>query len=117
MKIIGNFPNTYTFTKNLAEKFIKKHQDHVKCVILRPSIIASSLEQPFKGWTDSISAAGGLTVLGAMGILKYMHIPKPNPFDIVPVDIVSNGILVVTAFHGDEKQTAPLTVYNSTTSS
>lgn len=43
-KIIGNFPNTYTFTKNLAEKYIKKHQGDVKCVLFRPSIIASSLE-------------------------------------------------------------------------
>ena len=116
-KIIGNFPNTYTFTKNLAEKYIKKNQGDVKCVLHRPSIIASSLEQPFKGWTDSISAAGGLSMLGCLGILKYMHIPKPNPFDVIPVDIVSNGILVVTAYHGDKKITAPLTVYNSTTTS
>lgn len=43
-KLIGNFPNTYTYTKNLAEKFIKKNQGHVKCVVSRPSIIASSLE-------------------------------------------------------------------------
>ena len=100
--LIGNFPNTYTFTKNLAEKYIKKHQGDIKFVIHRPSIIASALEQPFKGWTDSISAAGGLTALGAMGVLKYLHIPKPNPFDIIPVDIVSNGILIATAFHGDE---------------
>lgn len=74
-KIIGKFPNTYTYTKNLAEKYIMKNQGQVKCVIWRPSIIASSLYQPFKGWTDSMSAAGGLTVLGAFGILKNMHIP------------------------------------------
>ena len=116
-KLIGNFPNTYTFTKNLAEKYIKKNQGDVKCVIWRPSIIASSLEQPFKGWTDSMSAAGGLTVLGTIGVLRFMHIPKPNPFDIIPVDIVSNGILVATAFHGDDQQTSPLTIYNCTTSS
>lgn len=117
--LIGSFPNTYTFTKNLAEKYIKKNQDNVKCVIVRPSIIASSLNQPFKGWTDSISAAGGLTVLGTLGILKYMHIPKPNPFDIVPVDIVSNSILVVTAFHGGigKTETAALSIYNTTTTS
>jgi fatty acyl-CoA reductase len=42
-KLIGNFPNTYTFTKNLAEKYLKKHKDDVKCVVVRPSIIASSL--------------------------------------------------------------------------
>lgn len=116
-KLIGNFPNTYTFTKNLAEKYMKKHQGHVKCIIWRPSVIASSLEQPFKGWTDTLSAAGGMTVLGTLGILRCTHLPKPNPFDLIPVDIVSNGLLVATAYHGDEAQTEPLTVYNCTTTS
>ena len=116
-KLIGDFPNTYTFTKNLAEKYIQKYQGDIKCVIWRPSIIASSLKQPFEGWTDSISAAGGLTVLGALGILRYLYIPKPNPFDVIPVDIVSNGIMVATAYHGDETQPDLLTVYNCSTSS
>lgn len=115
--LIGSFPNTYTFTKNLAEKYLRKHQGQLNCVIWRPSIIAGSVEQPFKGWTDSISAAGGLTVLGALGILKHLHIPKPNPFDMIPVDIVSNGILVATAYHGSGMDGSKLTVYNCTTSS
>ena len=46
-----------------------------------------------------------------------MHIPKPNPFDIIPVDIVSNQILVTTAFHGNEKENTALKIYHSTTSS
>ena len=43
-KLIGDFPNTYTFTKNLAEKFLIKNLGNVKCVILRPAIIACSME-------------------------------------------------------------------------
>ena len=43
-KIIGNFPNTYTFAKNLSEKNIKKHKGNVKVVIWRPAIISGSLE-------------------------------------------------------------------------
>lgn len=101
--MIGDFPNTYTFTKNLAEKYIKKAHEGLKTVIWRPSIIASSLEQPFKGWTDSISAAGGLSLLGTLGLLKNVYLPKTNPFDLIPVDIVSNGILVAGAYHGDPK--------------
>ena len=115
--LIGRFPNTYTFTKNLAEKYINKNVGHVKCVIWRPSIIASALEQPFLGWTDSMSAAGGLTILGLFGILRNLHIPKPNPFDVIPVDIVSNGVLIATAYHGQESTKDSLTIYNCTTSS
>lgn len=52
-ELLGSFPNTYTFAKNLSEKNIKKHQGDVKVVIWRPAIIAGSLEQPFKGWQDT----------------------------------------------------------------
>ena len=71
--LIGNFPNTYTFTKHLAEKNIKNNMGNVKVVIWRPAIIASALTQPFPGWTDSLSAAGGLSFLGGLGILKYLR--------------------------------------------
>jgi len=41
-KLIGKFPNTYTFTKNCAEKYILKHKQNLKVVISRPSIIGGS---------------------------------------------------------------------------
>ena len=74
--IIGDFPNTYTFTKNLAEKYIYQNLGDIKCVIWRPSIIGCSLSQPVPGWTDSISAAGGLTFLATAGILKNLYMPN-----------------------------------------
>lgn len=64
-----------------------------------------------------MSAAGGLTILGTLGILQNMYIPKPNPFDIIPVDIVSNGVLVATAYHGQPNVEDRLTIYNCTTTS
>jgi len=42
-KLIGDFPNTYTYTKNLAEKYLINNLGNIKCVILRPAIIACSL--------------------------------------------------------------------------
>lgn len=39
---IGNYPNTYTFTKSLAEKSLMKNRGNIKVVIWRPSIITSS---------------------------------------------------------------------------
>ena len=37
--IIGAYPNTYTFTKSLAERMLKKNRGNLPVVILRPSII------------------------------------------------------------------------------
>ena len=37
--IMGGYPNTYTFTKSLAERMIKKKRGNLPVVIVRPSII------------------------------------------------------------------------------
>jgi hypothetical protein len=95
-RLIGNFPNTYTFTKNMAEKQLVKNKGNLKCVIWRPSIISSAMREPMPGWTDSLSAAGGLTLLASLGVVKRAYKPLENPFDMIPVDIVSNGCLVAT---------------------
>ena len=97
-KILGVFPNTYTFTKNLAEKSIMKNRGPVNVCIVRPAIIASSLKEPFPGWTESLSAAGGVTLLTGIGVLNYLRARGDNMFDVIPVDICTNHIIVATAY-------------------
>jgi len=41
-------------------------------LIIRPSIISASLEEPFPGWTDSIGLIGGLYLLAGLGILREL---------------------------------------------
>jgi hypothetical protein len=96
-KLIGDFPNTYTYTKNLAEKNLIKNRGHVKVNLLRPAIIASAFKEPYPGWTDTMSAAGGLTVLGGLGLMEHIQGTGKTPLDVIPVDIVSNNILLTTA--------------------
>ena len=40
--------------------------------IVRPSIVAASLKEPFPGWTDTVSALGGPVYFGGLGLLRYM---------------------------------------------
>lgn len=96
-EIIKPWPNTYTLTKNLAERTLRKHRGNVPLFVLRPAIIISSYKEPFPGWIDAMTAAGPLTVLVGTGILTRL-IKKGNEVraDIVPVDFVCNEILVGT---------------------
>ena len=87
-----------------------RNRGNVRCVIHRPAIIACANKQPFPGWTDSISAAGGLTVLGGVGLLKLMPTAGENRFDVIPADIVSNSILIVSAHSAI--MDIPFDVYN-----
>jgi fatty acyl-CoA reductase len=43
-------PNTYTFTKNLAESIANDYKDKIPLVIFRPSIVVSAVNEPLPGW-------------------------------------------------------------------
>lgn len=64
--ILGSYPNTYTFTKSLAERIMNKEKGKYTVTILRPTIIGSSWKEPFLGWVDTVSAAGALYLLGGL---------------------------------------------------
>lgn len=66
-------------------------------VIFRPAIIGSSLEDPFPGWTDTLSAAGGLSLFVGLGLINYINTSGKSEFDLIPVDIVTNGVITTTA--------------------
>ena len=76
----------------------------------------SAYKQPFPGWTDSVSAAGGLTLLSGLGLWTNINGDGANAFDIVPVDYCSNGILVATAHAGNQPRDFAET-YNCASSS
>jgi len=112
--ILGPWPNTYTYTKSMAERTLRKTKPaNLPVCILRPSIIAASAKEPFPGWTDTLSAAGGLSVAGASGVLNYINTKKDNISDIIPVDYVSNAIIVSTVMCADKPG---LTVVHSSSS-
>jgi fatty acyl-CoA reductase len=96
-QIIGKYPNTYTFTKSLAERALKKRHGHVKLAIIRPSVVIGSAEEPVLGWTETISAMGSMTFAAMLGLINYLHSGDKLIFDAIPVDYVSNLILASTA--------------------
>lgn len=86
----------------MAEKSLLNKKAHLNMVLLRPSMIACAHEQPVPGWTDTISAAGILSSLSSMGLIRYLRSPGVNRFDIIPVDTVSNAIIVSSAYCGSK---------------
>jgi len=84
--LLGNFPNTYTFTKNIGEKLLKKHRGNIPLVIVRPSIIGAANQEPLVGWVDSISAATAVYLVGCLGVLKDLCGRLDLIGDQIPVD-------------------------------
>lgn len=94
------FPNTYTFTKCLAELFIKKEihsndgtiVDRIEFKIIRPSIITVSNLVPYPGWFKGFAAHLGFTALIISSVMKYVNVDN-NKINVVPVDYVCQIIL------------------------
>jgi hypothetical protein len=87
----------------MAERtFKKKRPANLPCVLFRPSIINSAIKEPLPGWTDTLSAAGGLSIAGGSGVLKYTYAKRDNIADMIPVDYVSNTIIVSTALQANK---------------
>ena len=59
-QLIGDRPNTYTFTKALAECWLKENKGDLPLVIVRPSIVMSTFQAPHIGWVDNWNGPTGM---------------------------------------------------------
>src|SRR6266850_419292 len=64
--------------------------------IVRPAIVESSLRFPFPGWNEGFTTSAPLVLMGGDGV-KGWPVRKDGPLEIIPVDLVASGILIVTA--------------------
>ncbi len=87
--------NTYTYTKSMGEQLIAQTPGLIYSIV-RPAIVESSLEFPFPGWNEGFTTSAPLVLMGAEG-LKGWPVRKDGPLEIIPVDLVAEGILIVTA--------------------
>ncbi|CAH1646540.1 unnamed protein product [Spodoptera littoralis] len=91
---MGRKPNTYTFSKAFAEQLVLKQCEDLPAAIVRPSIVMSSIKEPCPGWIDTWNGATGLFVGMPAGVLRVVLGRGSNVTDLVPVDIVTNLIVV-----------------------
>jgi len=90
------WPNTYTFTKSLAESLMAKKGAGLPIAIVRPSIVETSLEKPFRGWNEGINTSASLSYL--LGT-SFRQLPsnERKRLDIIPVDSVCRGMTLIAA--------------------
>jgi nucleoside-diphosphate-sugar epimerase/1-acyl-sn-glycerol-3-phosphate acyltransferase len=100
-------PNTYTFTKCIAELLLAKKRGNVPLSLLRPSAVSACRRYPFPGWIDSHAAyAAFITLIGA-GHLRVIRADANTVLDVVPCDDVAERI-IACAFDPSAQQ--PLVV-------
>ena len=90
------WPNTYTLTKSLAESLIHKRGAGLPIAVVRPAIVESSLERPFRGWNEGINTSASLSyLLGTY--FRQLPTNERKALDIIPVDQVTRGMTLIAA--------------------
>lgn len=88
------WPNTYTYTKALAELLLCDRADRLEFAVFRPAIVESAIEFPFAGWNEGFNTSGPLVYLAGTW---FRHVPAKagNPLDVIPVDHICRALFVV----------------------
>ena len=116
-EMLGVHPNTYTYTKRLAELLVQKEHANLPICIARPSIVTPAYSDPLPGWVDNLNGPIGILVAGAKGLLKSMLVNGDLTAEIIPVDLAINGLISIAwdVVKNDNKK-KDILVYNITCS-
>lgn len=68
--LIAGRPNTYTFTKALAERMLQRERGSLPVAIVRPSIVLSSYREPVAGWVDNCNGPTGIIAAAGKGFFR-----------------------------------------------
>ncbi|KAL1221715.1 putative fatty acyl-CoA reductase 7 [Cardamine amara subsp. amara] len=97
-KLYG-WPNTYVFTKAMGEMLLGHYRESTPIVIIRPTIITSTISDPFLGWIEGLKTVDSVIVLYGKGMLKCFLLDHKAVCDLIPVDMVVNAMIAAAAEH------------------
>jgi nucleoside-diphosphate-sugar epimerase/phosphoserine phosphatase len=90
------WPNIYTYTKSLGESLLAAESGGLPVAVVRPSIVESSVRQPFRGWNEGVNTTAPLSyLLGTY--FRQLPSNKRKRLDVIPVDLVCRGLTLVCA--------------------
>eukprot|EP00058_Branchiostoma_floridae_P005510 XP_002590998.1 hypothetical protein BRAFLDRAFT_69451 [Branchiostoma floridae] len=112
--LVRDHPNTYTFSKGIAENLLLEQRGHVPLAIVRPSIVTATWREPLPGWVDNFNGPTGIFLAIGKGILRTMHGDPEAKADIVPVDVPIN-LMIAAAWYISVKGSGETQIYNCTT--
>jgi thioester reductase-like protein/phosphoserine phosphatase len=90
------WPNTYTFTKSLAESVILARAADLPVAVVRPSIVETSTRDPFQGWNEGVNTSAPIShLLGTY--FRQLPSNEKKRLDLIPVDLVCRGMTLIAA--------------------
>lgn len=125
-------PNSYVYTKALAEQICESYKNQIPITIVRPSIVTGTEHEPVEGWNDNFNGPGngfrcvinecnswrvffplyfldflntvGLLAACGLGIMRTMYASRYAELNCVAVDIVAKTLIVAAWKNAMENQ-------------
>lgn len=90
-KIIN--PDKIIENNNFDELKQTQQDEMLPVTIFRPAIVIPTVKEPIVGWIDNMYGPTGIIVGVGAGLLRIFYGKRENHAELVPVDMVVNGIL------------------------
>eukprot|EP00268_Persea_americana_P011331 TRINITY_DN14801_c0_g1_i2.p1 TRINITY_DN14801_c0_g1~~TRINITY_DN14801_c0_g1_i2.p1 ORF type:complete len:364 (+),score=73.62 TRINITY_DN14801_c0_g1_i2:83-1174(+) len=97
---IYGWQDTYAFTKAMGEMLIDDMRGEIPVLIIRPSVIESTIREPFPGWMEGNRMMDPIILYYGKGQLTGFLADPKGVIDVVPVDMVVNATMAAMAKHG-----------------
>lgn len=114
-QIMYPWPNSYVFTKALAEDLVRQYKNDLPIAIIRPSIgkfhrkikihsinqfstVQATIKDPVSGYLESLFGMMSLMIGVGTGIVRVIRLKREEisyNIDLIPADIVVNSTLIV----------------------
>ncbi|XP_069691448.1 fatty acyl-CoA reductase wat-like isoform X2 [Periplaneta americana] len=113
-KLLGQWCNTYTFTKSIAEHTVKTSNLSCPVVIFKPSIVLSSAQEPVPGWIDKPFGPILAYIHTSMGLIRVSEADKHFVTSLVPCDMSINAVIASAwdAHQRGRSENKDVSVYN-----
>ncbi|XP_055629553.1 putative fatty acyl-CoA reductase CG5065 isoform X2 [Toxorhynchites rutilus septentrionalis] len=110
-KLTDSAPNTYTFTKGLAEQICHDYRSTLPLIIFRPSVVTNTEAEPIPGWIDNFNGPMGMMLGCATGVLRTGNVKLENHINCIPADVAIKAILVAAWKRANHPEDG-LAIYN-----
>ncbi|XP_014485912.1 PREDICTED: putative fatty acyl-CoA reductase CG5065, partial [Dinoponera quadriceps] len=113
--IISQWPNSYTFTKAMAEMVVKVNGERLPIGIFRPSIVTNVAHEPLVGWGDNYYTMMGFIAPISKGLLRFVMCNSDCNASVVPVDITINALIASAwdVFNQPQRRGDKMLIYNN----
>ncbi|XP_014240707.1 fatty acyl-CoA reductase 1-like [Cimex lectularius] len=104
-KVMCGHPTTYTLTKGLAEQVMNDYSQYYPVIVIRPSLVLATLNDPMEGWVDMLNGLTTLILAVGAGVLRIIIGRKDSCLDFVSVDHSIKCFIIATYLEGKKNRT------------